>query len=262
MHYKDLTTDLVKKALNLGADSAEVYLQTGRQLSVRVRNADIETIQEAASSGIGFRVIVDDKMGFSHCNNLSIPALEETIAKAVAFAKLTTPDKNNVLPSEVRISDVGGLHDPEIAAVSMEDKIGMALSLEEYARKDPRITHSSGSSFCEWEGEVFIANSNGICKSYKSSTCSLSVGVVAEKGDQKRTGWDYCSRRFFSDLESLEDIAERAARNAWELLDQRMVRTQKASVIIDRDVASSFLGGIISAINGESVLQNVEDPIK
>jgi PmbA protein len=55
--------------------SAEVYLQTGRNLSIRVRNADIETIQEASSNGVGFRVIVDGKMGFSHSNDLSDRAL-------------------------------------------------------------------------------------------------------------------------------------------------------------------------------------------
>jgi len=69
MNYKELTVKLVDKCLRLGADAAEVYLQTGRNLSIRVRNADIETIQEAASTGVGFRVIVDGKMGFSHCND-------------------------------------------------------------------------------------------------------------------------------------------------------------------------------------------------
>lgn len=255
MDYKELTEKLVDKCLRLGADSAEVYLQTGRNLSIRVRNADIETIQEASSSGVGFRVIAGGKLGFSHSNDLSEKALDDTISRAVAFAKLTTPDESNVLPDDPGYSDVDGLYDPEIAGVTMDKKIDMALEIEDHAMKDPKITHSSGSSFGEREGEIFIANSNGISKTCKSSICSVGVGVVAEKGDQRRTGGEYCSRRFFSDLEPLDKLAGKAAEKAWELLDPQMIQTQRAAVIFDPTVAPSLLRGVIAAVNGERVLQ-------
>jgi PmbA protein len=79
--------------------------------------------------------------------------------------------------------------------------------------------------------------------------------VVAEKGDQKNTGGESCSRVFFSDLKTLEEIAAVASKKAWELLDPVMIPTQKAAVIFDPDVARSLIGGIISAANGERVLQ-------
>jgi PmbA protein len=255
MNYKELTDSLVKRCIRMGADSAEVYLQTGRNLSIRVRNADIETIQEASTAGIGIRLIVDGKIGFSHSNDMNRKSLDDSISRAIAFAKLTTPDESNMLPSDTGFTDVEGLYDPRIAQVSMDRKIEMALRVEELAMKDPRITHSSGSSFGEREGEVFIANSNGLSKSYKASFCSVGLGVVAEKGDQRRTGWESSTRRFFDDLESLEEIASSAARKAWEILDPRMVKTQRAPVIFDATVAPSLLGGVIAAINGERVLQ-------
>ena len=46
-----------------------------------------------------------------------------------------------------------------------------------------------------------------------------------------------------------------AARKAVEMLDPRPVKTQKAAVIFDTDVAYAVLGGILGAVNGESVLQ-------
>ena len=39
------------------------------------------------------------------------------------------------------------------------------------------------------------------------------------------------------------------------MLDPRMVKTQKAAVIFDPDVARAILGGILAAINGERVIQ-------
>ncbi len=255
MNYKELTEKLVEKALKLGASSAEVYLETSRDLSISVLNGEVETIEEASSAGVGFRVLVDGRMGFSHCNDLSDQSLESTIKQAVEFAKLTTPDENNVLPQKLATVSVDGLYDPKIAGVSMEEKIRMAIELEKMATTDPLVTKSSGSSFGEGEYEVFIANSNGISNSYKSSGCSIGVSVVAEKGEQKNTGGEYCSRRFFADLDPIDKIAESASNKAKELIDPKMVATQKASVIFDSSVAGSLLGGILGAINGERVSQ-------
>jgi PmbA protein len=255
MNNIELAEKLVKKSLTLGANSAEVFIESIRNLSVQVLNSEIETIEEASSQGVGFRIFIDGKMGFSHCNDFSDRSLEDTISRAIAFAKLSSPDENNVLPDNKEMTSVEGLFDPAIANVTMDKKISMTLELEKLAMKDKRITKSSGAGYGEGESEIFIANSNGLLKSYKSSICSLGVSVVAEKGDQKNTGDENCSRVFFGDLVSLDEIAAIASRRAWELLDPVMINTQRASVIFDPDVARSLIGGIISAINGERVLQ-------
>ena len=255
MDYKILAEKLVSQCLQKGADAAEVYIESGRELSIEVRNGAVETVQEAASHGVGLRVFVEGKMAFSHCNDFSDKALENAVSSAVNFAGNTTPDENNVLPENQTATEVEELYDPSIAAVEMDRKIDMAKEVEALAMKDERITKSSGAGYVEGVGEIIIGNSNGLLKSYKSSFCNYGVGVVAEKGEQKSTGYEYCGRRFFEDLIDPEEIAETAARKAYEMLDPRMVKTQKASVIFDRDVARSIFGGILGALNGERVLQ-------
>jgi PmbA protein len=255
MDYKGLSEQLVKKCLKLGADEAEVYLESGRGLSIRVRNGEVETVQEAGAHGVGFRVFAQKRMAFSSCNDFSDKALEASIEGAVRFAKSTTPDENNVLPDDKGITKVGKLYDPQISKIPMDKKIEMAKKVEKLAMKDARITKSSGASYGEGEEEIFLANSNGLSKSSKISSCSYGVYVVAEKGEQKSSGGEYCSRRFFADLKPPEEIAEKAAKEAYEMLDPQMVETQKAAVIFDPDVARAILGGILAAINGERVLQ-------
>ncbi|MFO7573797.1 MAG: TldD/PmbA family protein [Bacteroidales bacterium] len=255
MNYKDLSEKLVQKCLRFGADAAEVYIQTGRSLSVRVLNSEIDTIQEAATAGVGIRVVVDNRLGFCHCNDFSSKSLDDTINMAIAFAKLTSPDEFNVLTSEEGIAEIAGLYDPSIADVPMQQKIDMAKELESLALKDPRVSKASGAGFGEGETEIFIANSHGLSKTYKSSACSVSVSVVAEKGDQKNTGGESCSRRYFNDLLPLQEIAAVASRKAYELIDPVMVRTQRASVVFDPDVARSLFGGVIQALTGDRVNQ-------
>jgi len=255
MDYKIIAEKLVSQCLQKGADAAEVYIESGRELSIEIRNGAVETVQEAASHGVGLRVFIEGKMAFSHCNDFSDEALDNAVSSAVSFAANTTPDENNVLPEDQPDTAVEELYDPSITAVDMDTKIDMAKEVEALAMKDERITKSSGAGFGEGDGEIIIGNSNGMLKSYKSSFCNYGVGVVAEKGEQKSTGYEYCGRRFFEDLEEPRKIAEVAARKAYEMLDPQMVKTQKASVIFDPDVARSILGGILGALNGERVLQ-------
>ena len=121
--------------------------------------------------------------------------------------------------------------------------------------KDSRITKSDGARYGESEGEVIIANSTGLSKSYRSSACSLGVSVVAEKGEQKSSGGEFCGARSFKDLKPADEVAAKAARDAYEALDPRPVKTQKATVIFHADAGYALLGGILGAVNGERVLQ-------
>ena len=255
MEYKALAEELVKKCLKKGADAAEVYIENGRNLSLEIRKGEVETVEEAASYGAGIRVFIEGKMAFSSSNDLGEKALEDAVGRAIGFARITTSDPNNVLPDDKNRTEIAGLLDPEIARMPMEKKIDLAKRTEQLAMKDPRITKSDGARYGESEGEVIIANSNGVAKTYRASSCSMGVSVVAEKGDQKSSGGEFCGARSFKDLKPAEEVAAKAARDAYEMLDPRPVKTQKAAVIFHADVGSALLGGILGAVNGERVLQ-------
>ncbi len=255
MDYKLFAEDCVKKALAQGADAAEVYLEADRGLSVEVRNGDLETIEEATTGGAGFRVFISGRMAFSSCNDFSDRAVQNAIKSAVGMAKVTTADKANGLPDNQGLTDVEGLWDPSVRDIPMDKKIELAKNAEQQAMKDSRVTKSAGSSYFENASEIVLANSNGLLKSYQTSNCGFGVHVVAEKGEQKCSGGEYCMRRFFSDFESTAVVGGKAAEKAYEMLDPQKINTQKAAVIFHPDVARSILGGILAAINGERVQQ-------
>lgn len=255
MDNKTLAEQLVKRCLKKGADAAEVYMESNRELSIEIRNGQIETVQEAASSGAGIRVLIGGRLAFASVNDLRESSLEDAVGRAVGFAKITTADPNHVLPDDPTTVEVAGLYDPAIAGTPLDRKIALIMAAEKAAMKDPRITKSAGASYGEGESEVVIANSTGLLKSSKASGCNFGVSVVAEKGEQKSSGGEYCGRRFFADLKTPEVVADKAARKAYEMLDPKPVKTQKAAVIFDCDVAGTLLAGILGAIDGERVLQ-------
>ncbi len=255
MEYKDLTRQLVNRCLKRGAAAAEVYLESGRDLSIRVRNGEVETVQESTSHGVGFRVFVDGKLGFAHCNSLSDGALDQAIGSAIGFAARMTPDENNILPEDPGSIQVADLYDPQISRVAMDEKIELIRKAEKLAMDDARASKSAGSSYGENETEIFLANSTGLQKDCKTSAVRYSVTVVSEKEDQKSNGGESCARRFWADLLPPDVVAGEAVRRAFEMLDPRIVKTQRAAVIFAPEAAGSLLGGILRAIDGESVLQ-------
>ena len=154
MDYKALAEQIVKSARTRGADAAEAYLQAGRTLSIDVRNGAVETVEEAASQGVGVRVFVGGRMAFASCNDFAQAAIDNAVGRAIEFARSTTADPNNVLPGDAATPAVEGLYDPGIAKVPMERKIEMAIRLEALAMKDPRITKSGGAGYGEGEAEI------------------------------------------------------------------------------------------------------------
>ncbi len=255
MDYIAIAEQVIKTCKRKGADLAEAYLASKRELSLKVRNGKIESIQEASSYGLGLRVISGNKLGFAYVNDFRPESLEETVDRALEFARFLTADENNVLPDDPGVTEVKGLYDPGLSQVALDRKIALAREVESLALKVPGITRSAGASYGESEGQIVLANSLGLVKSYRSSGCGFGLGVIAEKGDQKSSGYESCQRRFFSDLKPASEVAVRAADKALQMLDPRPVKTQRAAVILDPDVAYAILGGIIQAINGERVLQ-------
>jgi len=255
MDYIGLASDLVRKCRAKGADEAEVYIEIGRELRIEIRNGDVETVQESSSHGLGVRVFNNGRLGFAHCNDLSEKALDHTLSQAVKFSANATADENNVLPDSSDSSDTLLLFDPGLREIPMTEKISLAKKTESSALKTARITKSAGAGYSESESKIFIANSRGMSKSRRSSTCGFGVSVVAEKGEQKSSGSKSCRRRFYADLPPSSSIATEAASKASEMLDPRMVKTQRAPVIFHPDVAYSLLGGLLAAVNGKSVLQ-------
>lgn len=255
MDLKNIAEQVIKICRKKGADEAEAYLVSSRELSLEVRNGEIESVQEASSYGLGLRVIKDKKLGFAYVNDFRPEGLEEVIRRALELARAVTADENNVLPDDPGISEVKGLYDPQLSRISMDKKISLAREVEKMATEVKGITRSAGASYGESEEEIVLANSHGLIKSYKASGCGYGVGVIAEKGEQKSAGYESCQRRFYHELKPASEIARKAAQKALEMLDPKPVKTQRASVIFDPDVAYAILGGIIQAVNGESVLQ-------
>ena len=255
MDTKLLAEKVVTKALRLGADEAEVYLENGREFELTVRNGDVETVKQATSKGMGLRIFKDKKLGFSYTSDFSDEALEEFTKRTLQLSQVADPKPwNGLADFEKREVKDLELYDPSIAEIPNEKKIEIARETEKVALSfDKRITKTEGGWFADSENEVFIVNSKGLSLSNKNTVIRFGAYVIAGEGNDMQGGGWSSFKTHAKDLDTVENVAKTAAKKAVEKLGAKPVETQKAPVVFDRYGAAAFWYGILFAIDGDSV---------
>ncbi len=256
-NLEEMTSEVVKRALALGASDAECTASEGAEFSVSVRKGEVEKLKEAGSKAIGLRVLIGQKQGSAYTSDLSKEGLEQMVKAAVELAHITSEDPHAGLPDPSELGKIDGdlgLFFEETALVPTDQKIDYAKRAEAAAMAaDERIFNSEGAGFGSYAGQRVFANSRGFVGSYRSSTCSLSATPVAKLGEAMERDYWYSMARQFSRLESPEYIGKKAAERALRRLGARKVDTQKAPIIFDTTVARSLLDHIFEAASGDSI---------
>jgi PmbA protein len=254
--YRELAERLVQFGRKAGADEIEITILEGNEYSVDVRMGDIENLIEAGARSIGLRLIKDKKTAFASSSDFSETKLFNLIRNAVKRAELANPDEYAGLPELVeRKIDISALQlfDPNLSQLDSKRKIDLALETERIALEDKRITNSHGASFETHEMRTVLANSKGFSQEFKETVCSLSIGLQGGDTDAKVEGYWSSSKRFFSALETSEEIARKAIQRTVRQLNPRKIKTQNAPVVFEPRMTSWLLGFLFSCVSGVAV---------
>jgi len=255
----ELLSDIVNQAVKHGATEAEAVGVASTEFHVEVRLGEVEKLHEAASRGIGLRVLYQGRQASISTSDVSPQAIGEMISSAVEMAKLTSVDDAVALPygDELarQIADLG-LYDPAVSELTTERKIEMARSAEAAARDaDPRITNSEGSACSTATSKTILVTSAGFAGEYQDTTCALTVAPIAKDGGQMQVAAWGDRQRALASLDSPEALGREAAKRALRKLNARKVMTQEAPIVFESSVAEELLGDFFVAVDGYSIFR-------
>lgn len=251
--FNDLARQVVEKAQSRGADQSEAFLIKSKDLTIDVREGMVETMKVAEDCGLGVRVFKEGRMGFAYTSDLNSGAVEEIIRQALANSESTSPDEYNFMPKPGGQYASLALMDPQIKKASVEEKIEIARTIEKAARGfDSRITITERSSYFDAEYEVSIYNSFGISAGYEGTYCGSYADLVAEENGDNQTGFAIKMSLNYSELDP-DQVGREAAEKAVRKLGAKTIGTQKAVIVFDPYIATSFLGVIAPALSAEAV---------
>ncbi|MBI4654728.1 MAG: TldD/PmbA family protein [Nitrospirae bacterium] len=242
----------IEQAQNNGCDSAEVFIKTGKSLSVEVKDGKVEALEAANDIGIAVRVIKDRRQGFSFTTKPE--EIKQTVEKAVESAKWTGHDEYNGIPQKsVSEQCAVSVLDKEIENIREDEAIKKALLLEKGAIEfDSRIKKIRKAVAIFSTADTTILNSKGINISYKSSSVTAHVGALASDGNDNQMGWDLGGSRKLSDID-FNAIGVNAGRRAVELLGAKKISPVKISIVLDQYTACNFLGILSASLSAEAV---------
>ena len=242
-------------------EQVEAYAARAKGIEVKVFGGEVESLASENVDGIGVRVVVDGRQGFAWAGSLDADVVAETLAEARDNAAFGTPDEFLGLPGPDEAADTGveratlDLWREQLLATPADDKVALALELERAVMAaDSRIRGVRTVSYGDGASEMALANSLGVEATARRTVCSVSALTLAGEGVGTRTGYGFSVGREPSELD-IGEAASMAAERAVRLLGATQPKSRRLPVVFDPLVASSILGVISGALNGEAVLK-------
>jgi PmbA protein len=249
---EQIAQDVLQLAQKKGASAAEVHADIDDGFTVNVRMGDVETIEYHRGDTIGLTVYFGKRKGSVTTSDPSKMALEGAVNAACKIAKFTEFDPYSGLAE----ADLMAQNIPDLGlfypwAIDTEQAIKIALKCESYAMNlNRRIKNTEGVSITTQNDFSVYGNSHGFIGATPCTKHNISCVLLAEENGQKERDYSFTIARDPADLASIEHIATEAVERTIRRLGSRRVKTQKAPVIMEAEVAWSLFANFIAAISG------------
>lgn len=251
---EEVTDRILSLAKKAGATSAEAMAVSSVNLMAACRLGQQEQLERSASEAVGLRVWAGDRLAIVSTSNFADASLKTLVERAVAMAKVATPDPfatladSKLLAKKFPELDLYDAKEPMALAL-----LDMALAAEDAGRGIQGITNSEGAEASYSASHIFFRTSNGFEGGYEVSTHSLVATLLAGEKDGMERDYDYTVARHAEDLQSPLVIGRKAAENTLARLNSRKVNSATVPVVFDPRVGRGMLSTFAGAISGSSV---------
>jgi len=253
--FETTSAELLKYAQSKGATESEIGVSKDIGLSVSVRNQEIETLEYNRDNSFGITVYLGKQKGVASTSDLSTSALYQTVDAALNIAKYTQADEYSGLADSELMAKSSidlGLDCP--MGIDAEKAKEIALECESHGLDfSSKITNSEGASFNSHRNIRFYTNSHGFKAATPSTRHSLSCVLLGQDPQgMQRDHW-YTLSRDSNDLQTAQQVGEKAAQRTLSRLNARQLKTQKAKILLTPEMSRSLIGNLRSAISGTNI---------
>ena len=216
--------DVAKK---IGASDASVTIGHSISETVNFRNKNLD--ESNRSDGLTFSIdtYMGKKKSSISSSNLLNENLDILIEKCYETTKITPEDEFNSLPDKNLLADkLKDLNIYDNTHIDNDKKIHYLKELEDIASEDKKIINTE-SSFTEKKTNFILANSDGFCSGYKTSSFTTSCVAVAKDENSMERDYEYSSKRYLDDIKDPQALGKLASDQTIRKLSPKKNRKQK-----------------------------------
>ena len=242
--------DLAKK---LGATDASVTVGNSISESVSFRNRALDESNRSDSLAISISTYIGKKRSSISSSNLLDENLKTLISKCFETTKITPEDEFNSLPDkDLLAGEIKNLNLYDESHLENDKKIDYLRELEEEASIDKKIVNTE-SGFTENKSNFILANSDGFCNGYRSSSFSASCVTVAKDENSMERDYEFTSKCHLNDIIDPKNLGKIAAEQTIKKLSPKKIGSDKISIIFDKRIAKGLLSSFASAISSSAI---------
>ncbi|MDC0235338.1 metallopeptidase TldD-related protein [Candidatus Pelagibacter sp.] len=242
--------DLAKK---LGATDASVTVGNSISESVSFRNKVLDESNRSDSLAISIETYIGKKRSSISSSNLLDENLKTLISKCFETTKITPEDEFNSLPDkDLLAGEIKNLNLYDESHLENDKKIDYLRELEETASIDKKIVNTE-SGFTENKSNFILANSDGFCNGYRSSSFSASCVTVAKDENSMERDYEFTSKCHLNDIIDPKNLGKIAAEQTIKKLSPKKIGSDKISIIFDKRIAKGLLSSFASAISSSAI---------
>lgn len=237
-------------------EQIEAFVAWDEETSIRVYNGKIENLSKSHSSGVGVRIVSNQRQGFAWAGTLEPSAIEFAISEARDNASFATPDPHLGLgePDSVNAKELDLWRD-DLENYSTEEKVSLALDLESAVKRtDKRISSVESANYGDVRSIASVVTNTGLSASYRQTFSFISAYAIANENDETQTGGGYSVGRTISELD-LDKAASDAGSRATRMLGATKPASARLTVVFDPQVTTTLLAILGSTLSGEAVLK-------
>ena len=262
MNVNSFIDTLFARAKEAGFEACEVYYTTASSFETDVLRGEILRYSVSDSMGLGFRGLMNGKMGYASTQILDEDAIDQLVDGAKMNAALIeNPDKQFLYPGDKDYPSVD-TYNPALENITASEKIEMAKSLEsKVLALDTRIAQVDGCVIFSEADEIMIRNTLGLNVSTRSNAFGGYVGAIARDGEKVNSGSDMFCVHAPEEID-LDGVAKRAVAEAIDGLNPEIAPSGACGVILSPDAAFSLLrtfSGIFSADAAQKGMSLLKD---
>ena len=221
--------------------------------TVNFRNKKLDESNRSDNLGIDITTYVGKKKSSISSSNLLNENLNILLEKCIETTKNTPEDEFNSLPDrDLLAKEVKDLNLYDDTNLKNDHKIDYLKKLEASAAFNKKIINTE-SSFTQNKSNFILANSEGFCDGYKTSSFTASSVTVAKDENSMERDYEYSSKCHLEDLEDAEKLGKLAADQTIRKLSPKKIGSEKISIIFDKRIAKGMLSAFASAISSSAI---------